>query len=85
MCTLQNIFLKKGKRSACAAMKAVTGFPDKHKKYFILSLILHVASVVDFPGFIFTLPERNGYSYAKGFFILEINVKNKIYQNIFRL
>lgn len=66
-------------------MKADVGFPDKHKKYLISLLILQVASVVDFPGFIFTLPERTNTVIQKANFLFHIRVinkKNKTYENI---
>lgn len=39
-------------------MKAVDRFPDRHKKYFVLPSSLHVANIVDFPGFIHIFPKE---------------------------
>ena len=46
-----------GRSNTCVIIGTVTGFADIHRKNFLFSLNVHVANVVDFPGFMFTPPE----------------------------
>lgn len=86
---LQCTSFTKSIRNNCAAMKADVGFPGRPKINFFTSLIICVANIVDFPGFIFTFPKEECIYSSKRTYIsplvyLIIN-KKETYQNVYRL
>jgi len=52
------ISFRNGRNNTCVTTETVVGFADMHRKNFILCLNMHVANIVDFPGFIFTRSKK---------------------------
>lgn len=79
---LRRIWFKRGKRNKCAAMRTFAGFPDKHKRYFFLLHVcnVHVAYIVDFPGFTFTQSVEQHITTLRNasFHVLTTIIKKKI-------
>jgi len=54
---LQHSMFNNGRSNTCVTMGTVVGFVDIHRKNFLFCSNVHVANVVDFPGFMFTPPK----------------------------